>query len=154
MQQAIGVAESELRAEVVVKLRRVDAGAKLIRKGQLSINFHCDHAECTMQVPLNGDEEYDGGRLVLVREASMPPAALATAHPENHLNHLNHSNHRNNLNCVAFPKIQSLDEAALPVLESPPRPAGSFTIHNRYIVHGVTKLNQGIRYGLFLLYKP
>ena len=37
--------------------------------------------------------------------------------------------------------------------EQPRRPAGSATIHDDTIVHGVTQLVSGVRYGLFLLQK-
>ncbi|TNV76385.1 hypothetical protein FGO68_gene17613 [Halteria grandinella] len=36
---------------------------------------------------------------------------------------------------------------------APERPTGSITIHSDDIVHGVTKLESGVRYGLFLLNK-
>mmetsp|Transcript_29618 Transcript_29618/g.43671 ORF Transcript_29618/g.43671 Transcript_29618/m.43671 type:complete len:243 (-) Transcript_29618:159-887(-) len=37
----------------------------------------------------------------------------------------------------------------------PPRPAGSAVLHDgQKIVHGVTKLESGIRYGLFLIHDP
>ena len=35
--------------------------------------------------------------------------------------------------------------------EQPHRPAGSATTHDNTIVHGVTQLVSGVRYGLFLL---
>ena len=34
---------------------------------------------------------------------------------------------------------------------SPPRPAGTITVHDNTIVHGVTLLKSGVRYGLFFL---
>ena len=39
-------------------------------------------------------------------------------------------------------------------LHFPPRPAGSATIHDCTIVHGVTELVCGVRYGLFFLVEP
>jgi len=36
-------------------------------------------------------------------------------------------------------------------IQAPSRPEGSFTIHDNRIVHGVTELRAGIRYGLFFL---
>jgi hypothetical protein len=36
-------------------------------------------------------------------------------------------------------------------LQLPQRPAGAITIHDNRIVHGVTTLESGVRYGLFLL---
>ena len=38
-------------------------------------------------------------------------------------------------------------------MEYPDRSAGSFTLHRNDILHGVTRLESGIRYGLFLLQK-
>jgi hypothetical protein len=38
-------------------------------------------------------------------------------------------------------------------LEAPARPAGAITIHNNQIVHGVSILESGTRYGLFFLKK-
>lgn len=35
----------------------------------------------------------------------------------------------------------------------PSRPKGTITVHDNTIVHGVTRLQSGIRYGLFLLDK-
>lgn len=85
-----------------IKLRRVAA------RGQC-INFHMDTSLRTMQVPLNSDSEYEGGRLVFATAAGL---------------------------CY------------------PPRPAGSHTIHDNTVVHGVTQMMQGTRYGLFLLWSP
>jgi len=70
-----------------------------------SIEFHRDFSKRTMQVALNDESEYSGGRLVFVTGAG---------------------------------------------LLAPPRPAGSATIHTNKIVHGVSTLRSGIRYGLFL----
>jgi hypothetical protein len=86
-----------------IKIRRVvaDGGAR--------IDFHTDYNRRTMQVVLNGDDEYKGGRLVYSTPAG---------------------------------------------LEEPPRPAGSATIHDCTIPHGVTPLLSGVRYGLFFLQSP
>jgi len=73
----------------------------------LCINFHLDHSLKTMQIALNDDTEYVGGRLVF-----------------------------------------ATNDGALYV---PRRPAGSVTIHNNTVVHGVSTLRTGVRYGLFLL---
>ena len=59
-----------------------------------------------MQLAVNGDDEYFGGRLVYL----------------------------------------SKDK-----LEAPARTAGTITIHNNKIVHGVSILKSGTRYGLFFL---
>ena len=39
-------------------------------------------------------------------------------------------------------------------ITTPRRPAGSFTLHDNSIAHGVTRLISGVRYGLFLLHEP
>jgi len=62
-----------------------------------------------MQVALNGDDEYAGGRLVFLTDSG---------------------------------------------LHVPRRSAGTITVHDDKIVHGVTVLKQGTRYGLFFLQKP
>lgn len=72
------------------------------------INFHTDFSRKTLQVALNNDTEYEGGRLVYLTEGKV---------------------------------------------HTPERKAGSITIHENDIVHGVTKLESGIRYSLFLLKK-
>ena len=38
-------------------------------------------------------------------------------------------------------------------ITTPRRPAGSYTLHDNTIAHGVTKLTSGVRYGLFLLHE-
>ena len=73
----------------------------------MCINFHRDNALHTVQVALNGDDQYDGGRLVYAT-----PSGVFIPH----------------------------------------RPTGAVTVHNNGIVHGVTKLEEGVRYGLFLLF--
>ena len=82
-----------------IKLRRVEAHGQCIQ-------FHLDHlATRVMQVPLNGDDEYVGGRLMYATHSGM---------------------------------LQ------------PARPAGSATIHNT-VVHGVSEMVSGVRYGLYFL---
>ena len=62
LEQLIGEASLQrLRAAFdgpfdAIKLRRVAASGKCVA-------FHCDFSKRTMQVALNGDDEYDGGRL-------------------------------------------------------------------------------------------
>jgi len=73
----------------------------------LCINFHLDHSLKTMQIALNDDNEYVGGRLIFATNDG--------------------------------------------VLYVPHRPAGSVTIHNNTVVHGVSTLRSGVRYGLFFL---
>ena len=81
------------------KIRRVQAGG-------LHIPFHLDVTSKTMQVPLNGDHQYEGGQLVFLNELGV---------------------------------------------HMPSRPQGSCTIHEWDIVHGVTALTSGVRYGLYVL---
>ena len=87
-----------------VKLRRTEA-----RNGGACINFHTDVALKTLQVPLNDESEYEGGRLVY---------------------------------CSAEGMVW------------PSRRAGSATVHNNTIPHGVSAHKVGVRYGLFLLQDP
>ena len=82
-------------------LRRCSAHGKFI-------NFHTDVSLKTMQLAVNGDDEYFGGRLIYLTKDK---------------------------------------------LEAPARPAGAITIHNNQIVHGVSILESGTRYGLFFLKK-
>eukprot|EP01047_Picozoa_sp_COSAG01_P058722 COSAG01_NODE_6955_length_3419_cov_95.063855_3_plen_174_part_00 len=82
-----------------IKLRRCQSHNK-------SIDFHTDFSQRTMQVPLNGDDEYTGGKLVFLT--------------------------RNGVHV-------------------PSRPIGSMTVHDNTILHGVSKLVRGVRYGLFFL---
>lgn len=86
-----------------IKVRRAAAN------GGARIDFHTDCNRRTMQVALNGDNEYNGGRLVYSNSDG---------------------------------------------LHEPCRPAGSATIHDNTIPHGVTPLVSGIRYGLFFLQSP
>ena len=72
------------------------------------IKFHTDKSYKTLQVPLNDESEYTGGRLIYVTK----------------------------------------DGAFVPS-----RDAGSYTKHANDIAHGVTRLESGVRYGLFLLQK-
>jgi hypothetical protein len=82
-----------------IKLRRVVAENKII-------NFHTDFSQKTMQIALNNDSEYKGGKITFI----------------------------NNDGTILQPE----------------RNAGSYTIHNAGIVHGVNKLENGVRYSLFL----
>ena len=84
----------------LVKLRRAEGC------GGAFVEFHADtHSRRTMQIALNGDDEYRGGRLVFATGAGFV---------------------------------------------IPTRSAGTATIHTDRIVHGVTALTSGVRYGLFL----
>jgi len=71
------------------------------------INWHVDHSTRTMQVALNGDSEYKGGKLVFAYKGK--------------------------------------------ILE-PKRLPGTATIHDHKLVHGVTPLKSGPRFGLFFLH--
>jgi hypothetical protein len=83
-----------------IKLRRVEAHGQCIQ-------FHLDHlATRVMQVPLNGESEYVGGKLLYATHNRM---------------------------------LQ------------PARPAGSATIHDNTLVHGVSEMVSGVRYGLYFL---
>jgi predicted 2-oxoglutarate/Fe(II)-dependent dioxygenase YbiX len=92
----------ESHAINAIKLRRV------LPSGHTYIKLHTDTHRKTLQVPLNHESEYEGGRLVFVNEQTLR-------------------------------------------LEAPCRRAGSITIHDNSIVHGVTPLIKGARYSLFLL---
>ena len=72
------------------------------------INFHTDVSLKTLQLSLNDDSEYVGGRLIYATQGKL-----------------------------AVPK----------------RAKGTVTVHDNTIVHGVTQLESGVRYGLFLLKK-
>ena len=87
------------RADEIVVRRMAAAGR--------CIPFHTDSSLRVMQVPLNDDSTYGGGRLVFVAPGGR--------------------------------------------LVAPPRPAGSATIHDNQIVHGVTTMTHGVRYGLYFL---
>ena len=73
------------------------------------ISFHTDYSLKTMQVALNDEDEYGGGRLTFL------------------------TSNRG--------------------LECPHRAAGTITIHGNDIVHGVSELTSGVRYGLFFIKK-
>jgi ubiquitin len=81
-----------------IKLRRVAATNQCVP-------FHCDYSKRTMQVALNAEHEYGGGKLTFATaDGFMQPA----------------------------------------------RPRGSATTHVNSLVHGVSTLTHGVRYGLFL----
>lgn len=82
-------------------LRRVEAHGECI-------NFHTDYSKKTMQISLNNDKDYVGGKLAFITDSG---------------------------------------------LEIPERTQVSATIHTNKIVHGVTKLESGVRYALFFLQK-
>ena len=70
------------------------------------IDWHVDEAKATLQLALNSDTEYEGGRLVyLVNEKPYAPT----------------------------------------------RPEGTVTVHGGYIIHGVSTLTSGVRYGLYFI---
>lgn len=82
-------------------IRRCQSHGKLI-------DFHLDSSTRTLQLVLNDDKDYVGGRLVFATEGQ---------------------------------------------LHVPVRSKGTVTIHDNTIVHGVTQLESGVRYGLFFLDK-
>eukprot|EP00943_MAST-04B_sp_MAST-4B-sp1_P009090 g9090.t1 len=82
-----------------IKIRRCESHGKWI-------DFHHDVTNLTLQVSLNHDNEYVGGKLVYISEGKYV---------------------------------------------APLRTAGSYTLHDDTILHGVSRLDQGIRYGLFFL---
>lgn len=110
MEQVCGVIGKEAfsRLELMfgrldeIKLRRAEGN----NQDPQCINFHLDYNYRTMQIALNGDTEYDGGRLTYLVDGEV---------------------------------------------KCPTRPAGSCTIHDDTIVHGVSPLVNGRRYGLFFL---
>lgn len=61
-----------------------------------------------MQVPLNSDSEYKGGRLIYACDGKL---------------------------CILQRRV------------------GTVTVHDDQVVHGVSKLEEGVRYGLFFLKK-
>ena len=73
----------------------------------LCIKFHLDVTRRVLQVALNDDDEYIGGRLMFITGGGK--------------------------------------------LIVPKRIAGSFTSHNSFVVHGVSKHQAGLRYGLFFI---
>ena len=75
------------------------------------ISFHCDggYASETVQLSLNDDSEYVGGRLCFITGNG---------------------------------------------LSVPSRPSGALTVHERNVLHGVTKMHSGVRYSLFVVDKP
>ena len=81
-----------------IRLRRVAAAGQCV-------GFHCDYSKRTMQVALNADHEYGGGRLTFATAGGF---------------------------------VQ------------PARPRGTATTHANSLVHGVSTLTHGVRYGLFL----
>ena len=92
-----------------IKLRRTMSRGVPTGQGQC-IPFHLDHAERTMQIPLNNPSDYEGGQLVF----AMTDGQLKR-----------------------FPRI-----------------AGTATVHDDGVVHGVSELRRGVRYALFLLRVP
>ena len=83
----------------------------------LCIRFHLDESQQVLQVALNDDCEYRGGRLIfLTADASSDNKKMAGGR-----------------------------------LLVPKRAAGSYTLHNCHVVHGVSEHRAGLRYGLFLI---
>ena len=132
LEQHVGANAASLVASLInnehnqIVVRRADANAVGASESK-HINFHTDASLRTLQVPLNNQGrrsgEYGGGSLVFcVRQQSPAP----------------HSDDR--VGCYGDAK-----------LVAPQRPAGSATVHDNRIAHGVTAHTSGVRYGLFLI---
>jgi hypothetical protein len=80
----------------IILSRRVDYGKY--------IEFHTSDSPCTLELALNGENDYTGGRLVYLYND---------------------------------------------LFDSPQRPAGTITVHADDIVHGVTKLESGVRCSMY-----
>jgi hypothetical protein len=92
------------------------------------IPFHFDRsALLTLQVALNDERDYEGGRLIYLTERAQGKEEEAETG--------GHAGRR-------------------VVWSQPHRNAGSILIHGSNILHGVSKMGSGVRYALFLLYKP
>jgi hypothetical protein len=92
------------------------------------IPFHFDRsALLTLQVTLNDERDYEGGRLIYLTERVDDGEEEAETG--------GHAGRR-------------------VVWSQPHRNAGSILIHGNNILHGVSKMGSGVRYALFLLYKP
>ena len=76
-----------------------------VANGGQRIAFHRDHAQATLNVALNGDSEYAGGKLMFAFNGA---------------------------------------------IVCPARPTGSALMNDNTIVHGVSQLTGGVRYGLFV----
>jgi serine/threonine protein kinase len=100
-----------------ILLRRCSA-----TKERLCIGFHLDVSQQVLQVALNDDSEYSGGRLMFLTG--------------------------NKGERIGEGEGEGEGGGRLVV---PKRSAGSFTIHNCHVVHGVSELRAGLRYGLFFI---
>jgi hypothetical protein len=112
----------------LLKTHLCSSGAKIALRrtegpSEGCIGFHCDggYATRTVQIALNDDAEYDGGKLCFVE--------TTTTSARNHVSINNH--------------VYKVD-----VLK---RDAGTMTSHKPKILHAVTKLHQGVRYSLFIV---
>lgn len=105
-------------SDAKIALRRTEGSVELG-----CIDFHCDggYATNTIQIALNDDTEYDGGKLCFVTPRPRP-RATATGSPRLKLE-----------------------------LTVPKRYAGTMTGHKRDVLHAVTKLHRGVRYSLFVV---
>lgn len=91
----------------------------------LCIRFHLDESQQVLQVALNDDCEYSGGRLIFLTAADGNSDKKGEREKE----------HSQSQGRLVVPK----------------RAAGSYTLHNCHVVHGVSEHRAGLRYGLFLI---
>ena len=105
-----------------ILLRRCSA-----TKERLCIGFHLDVSQQVLQVALNDDSEYSGGRLMFLTGKKGEGIGEGGGGGEGE------------------------GEGGGGRLVVPKRSAGSFTIHNCHVVHGVSELRAGLRYGLFFI---
>jgi ubiquitin len=109
------------------------------------IPFHLDTSLCVLQVALNDDSEYEGGRLVFISPAaaSLSPSSLATVEQGDSQTQL--------IMSAAEEEDTAVAKHTRWVLDCPERLQGSATVHTSTAVHAVTRLDSGVRYGLFLI---
>ena len=97
------------------------------------IGFHCDNsAKHTIQIALNDDNEYDGGKLCFV---TTTPATEESAS-------FSSSSTTTTSSTRGTPSLK---------LTVPKRYAGTITGHKFNVLHAVTKLHRGVRYSLFVV---
>eukprot|EP01036_Dinobryon_divergens_P024912 gene24912-33405_t len=122
-----------------ILLRRCSAEEKPQQEGEgkgdggqgLCIRFHLDESQQVLQVALNDDCEYSGGRLIFLTAADG-----------------NSDKKEGEEGFQDQSQGQGQGQGRLVV---PKRAAGSYTLHNCHVVHGVSEHRAGLRYGLFLI---
>ena len=145
LQQLVGLASAQRLSALAggafdkILLRRCSAEGPGPGPG-LCIGFHLDSSQQVLQVALNDDCEYRGGRLVF----------------------LTATNNNTPTNTAAVVVVgtgqkeseeveKDKDKGKEGRLLVPKRAAGSYTLHNCHVVHGVSEHRAGLRYGLFLI---